>query len=121
MIRAGQLRHLCVIQIKNPSGGQNDYGEEDIVWVDNEEVWCAIFPLRGNEYHVAREQSAVITHKVRARYFTLADGTRPVPGNFRIKYFDHKIGINRFFDPQGGPIVPEEREYYEDIMCIENV
>jgi head-tail adaptor len=119
MLRKGQLRHRLQIQVKDPRKGQNTFGEESMIWLDDVKVWGAIYPMRGTEYHFSREQTAVTTHKVRLQYFNLADGRRPVPGNFRIKYHDHKTGDDRFFDPQV-PLTKEERKWYMDYMCVES-
>lgn len=120
MVRKGQLRNRLQIQIKDPEKGQNTFGEEDIYWLDDVKTWGAIFPLRGTEYHFAREQTAVITHKIRTMYFNLADGSRPVPGKFRFKWDDPKTGTTRHFDPQA-QLAPEERKWSCDYMVVESV
>lgn len=120
MLQAGCLRNRLIIQRKDPEKGQNSVGEESMVWLDDTVWWGAIYPTRGSEYHFSREQTAVVTHRIIGRYFNLANGDKPVPGNFRIKYEDPKSNTTRYFDPQFFMSI-QERNYILTIMCVESV
>ena len=112
-MRAGQLRKRLTIQMQSIT--VDSYGERDVVWRDDKEVWGSIKPIRGMEYHSAHQIESAVTHRIEIRYTTLSDDTRITPNN-RVKYTDAQG--DRFFNIQS-VINPEERNIFLQLMCIE--
>ena len=115
-MRSGMLRHRIVIQ--KHSFTQNDYGERVGTWNDDIRAWANIMPLRGNEYFANRQNQSAMTHRIRMRYRTLADGSVITP-NERIKWTQPKTGNDRYFEINS-VINPYERNVYLDLMCTED-
>lgn len=115
-MRAGMMRHRISLQRRGT--GQNNFGEEIQSWTDDTMIWANIMPIRGSEYNFARQAHSEVTHRIRTRYCKLADGTRPTADNCRLRYYDHKAQVNRYFDVQDIH-APYERKIYLDWMCIE--
>lgn len=63
----GKLRHQIILQKPNP---QTNAYNEDIpgeLWTDIAKVWAEILPFKGNEFLVAEQLTATITHKIKIR------------------------------------------------------
>ena len=120
-MRAGMLRHRITIQ--KQSFTQNDYGEQVGTWNDDIHCWANIMPLRGQEYFMGRESNlpqtqSAMSHRVRMRYRTLADGGLITPKE-KVKWIHPKTGDTRYFQINS-VINPYERNVYLDLMCAED-
>jgi len=120
-MRAGLLRHRVTIQTQ-PTTAVDSYGAPvpTTAWFDNlPDVPAMIQPVAGNEYYLARQAQAAVSHKVTLRYMRLADGTRISP-KCRVKFRDPEADIDRFFEIES-VIDPEERHRELRLMCREKV
>jgi len=81
-MRAGQLRHLIIIQ--KPTTTKGSMGEELITYVDEiKNVPAAIEPLTGGEYLAAKQIQEEVTTRIRIRYFS-----NSIDSAWRIKWGD---------------------------------
>ena len=111
-MRAGELRHPITIQMATT--GRDSVGARTATWTSGKNAWAAIWPLRGNEYFASQQLQAGITHKIRIRYQTLANGTAISP--------EHRIKFgSRYFNMISPPINTDERNIMLDMMCREEV
>ena len=63
----GRLRHEIILQKPNP---QTNAYNEDVpgeLWTDVAKVWASIEPTKGNEFEVAEQMTATVTHKIKIR------------------------------------------------------
>jgi SPP1 family predicted phage head-tail adaptor len=67
MIDTRQMRERVLIQ--SPSEQQNSFGEATVTWTDEGEVWASVQGLSSREMLMAQQSDAIITHKVRIRFF----------------------------------------------------
>jgi SPP1 family predicted phage head-tail adaptor len=111
-IRSGQLRHRITVEKKVRS--RSSFGEETVSWSTDISVWAAVMPLSGNQYFASRQLQSGVTHRVRARYFTLSNSTLVQPGYCRIKFDGRPFTII-------SAINPDERSIYLDFMCAEEL
>ena len=115
-MQSGKLRHHIWVQRKDTT--RNSYGEETTVWEDDVEAWASIMPVRGQEYFAASSLNIVVTHRIRARFLRMSDGSRITPEN-RIKFVD-KESVTRYFGIKG-VINVDERNIQLDLMCVEEL
>ena len=110
MIQAGKLRHRVTIQ--KPKADKNSFGEDIVSYVDDSKAWAHVHGMKGQEYFNAQQMKGEVTHNVRMRYRTLADGTRIDP-TCRLKYDDRILLIKA--------AVADEKKRQLDLMCVEVV
>ncbi|TKS58779.1 MAG: head-tail adaptor protein [Nitrospira sp.] len=65
-MRAGTLRHLCMVQSLQVT--RDTAGAEVQTWQDIAAVSVAIEPLAGREFFAAQQVNAELSHRVRMRY-----------------------------------------------------
>ena len=117
MARIGDRRHKMWVQSKTQT--RDDYGSITETWENDTEVFAGLWPVKGTEYHLARQSKEAITHKILMKWTTLKDGTRVTRKN-RISYEDRKLSIDRIFNIES-VINPDERSIDLILMCIEDV
>jgi SPP1 family predicted phage head-tail adaptor len=104
-MKAGELRHRITIQQKDLQ--RDALGGETSAWVDYAEVWAAIWPVSGREMMQDMALQGQVTHKIRIRYL---DG---VLAEMQILFG------TRVFRITTPPINFEERNKYQDLLCLE--
>ncbi len=111
-MRAGELRHQITIQMATT--GRDSVGERTMTWTSGRNTWAGIWPVRGREYFESQQLQSNITHKIRIRHQTLANGTTISP--------EHRIKFGtRIFNITTPPINADERNIILDMMCVEEV
>jgi len=98
-LRAGLLNRIITIQTQ-PSTAQNEYGAKSSTgsWYDDMmDIPAGIWPIRGDEYHLANQSQSNITHRIQMRWMPLSDGSMITP-RCRIKYSDPELQVDRFFE-----------------------
>jgi len=106
-MQAGELNKRIILQYttKVPDG-MGSFTETE-TWTDAATVWAAIWPLSVNERIMSKQLSGELTHRIRIRY------RRGIRTSHRIKFGE------RYFNIDGPPINPNERNEYLDIMAKE--
>lgn len=104
-MRAGSLNKRITLQY--PTKASDGMGGFDNTWNDGDTIWAALWPISANERLRSDQMSGEITHRIRIRY------RRDIRTSWRIKFGE------RYFDIDGPPINPNERNEYLDIMCKE--
>lgn len=101
----GDLNKRITLQhtTKIPDG----MGSFTTTWNDTATVWAAIWPLSVSERIMSKQLSGELTHRIRIRY------RRGIRTSHRIKFGE------RYFNIDGPPINPNERNEYLDIMAKE--
>lgn len=94
-MRAGQLRHLIILQ--KPTTVKGSMGEELITYVDEiKNVPAFIEPLTGGEYFAAKRLQEIITIKIIIRYMTkVFDSTWRIKWGDKIYLIDTIINVNQ--------------------------
>ena len=64
------------------------------------DINAGIFPLRGEEYHLANQGQSVVTHRIQMRWMPLSDGS-PITSRCRIKFSDPELKTDRYFEIVG--------------------
>jgi SPP1 family predicted phage head-tail adaptor len=108
-LRAGKLRHRITIQTQ-PSTAQNEYGALSTtgVWYDDtKNIFAGIWPLRGDEYHLANQGQSNVTHRIQMRWMPLADGSM-ITSRCRIKFSDPELKVDRYFEIVGVTNIDEK-------------
>lgn len=106
-VRAGQLRHLIIIQ--TPTDTVDATGATKQSWGTLATVWAAVWPVSAKEYVTAGQVFTELSHRVRIRYLAaVTTKCRILLGTAR--YLDIKSVVNA-----------EERNEYQDLMCREEV
>lgn len=108
-MRAGSLKHRLIIQSKSSTG--DGMGGSVVSWTDEQAVWGAIWPLRGQDLFIARQMQSEVTHQIRIRYVS---GITPEK---RIRLSDSTT----YFDILSPPIDTEYRHRELTIYARENV
>jgi SPP1 family predicted phage head-tail adaptor len=67
MIVSGLMRERVTVQ--RPVEQQSAFGEATITWEPEGEVWASVQGLSSREVLQAQQANAVITHKIRIRFF----------------------------------------------------
>ena len=67
MVDTRQMRERVLVQ--SPVERQNPFGEASVEWQDEGEVWASVQGLSSREMLMAQQSDAIITHKVRIRFF----------------------------------------------------
>lgn len=67
MVDTRQMRERLTVQ--SPHERQNPFGEASLEWQDEGEVWASVQGLSSREMLMAQQSDAIITHKVRMRFF----------------------------------------------------
>ena len=67
MINSGQMRERVTIQ--SPEKSQNPFGEATISWQTEAEVWASVQGLSSREILMAQQMDAIVTHKIRIRFY----------------------------------------------------
>lgn len=101
-MRAGLLRNIITIQTQ-PSTAQNEFGAMSSTgkWHDDmTNIPAGIWPIRGDEYHLANQGQSQVTHKIQMRWMPLSDGSM-INSRCRIKYNDPELNIDRYFEIVG--------------------
>jgi SPP1 family predicted phage head-tail adaptor len=106
-MRAGRLRHLVTIQ--QNAAPQSATGAAGESWsAFKADVWAAVEPIKGREYHQAGRVNAETTHLILLRH---VDGVTP---GMRVAWdgrtFDIQAVINR-----------DERDRELELTCIERL
>ena len=109
-MRAGELRHRITIEKKVRT--RDTFGEETVKWSTDVSVYANVMPLRGNQYFASQQLQSGVTHRIRARHFTMGNSTMIQPGYCRISFKDRKFTILSALNP-------DERNIYLDFMCSE--
>jgi len=104
-IPIGRMNKRITLQYKTlVSDGMGSFTAS---WVDIATVWAAIIPVSTKERMMADQVSGEITHRIRTRY------RRNIRASWRIKFG------NRYFNINGPPINPNERNQWLDILVKE--
>lgn len=109
-MRASLYRHNIIIQSKEQS--RDTYGETDITWVDDFEVFAGITSIRGNQFFNAQQVQSAVTHKINMKYIELSNGDRIKPENARIKFNDRIFRIMYVINI-------DERDIELELMTVE--
>ena len=120
-MRGGKLRNIITVQTQ-PSTAQDAYGapSNSTTWHDDiRNVPAGIWPIRDEEYHLAAQTQAAVSHKIQMRWMPLSDGSMISP-RCRIKYHDPGIERDRFFHVVS-VINIDERNRTIQIMAKEEV
>ena len=120
-MRAGLLRKQITIQTQ-PSTAQNEFGalSSTGIWYDDtENIHAGIWPLRGEEYHLANQGQSNVTHKIQMRWIPLADGSM-ITSRCRIKHYDPELKIDRYFEIVGVTNI-DERNRTLQLMAKEQI
>lgn len=67
MINSGAMRERVTIQ--KPVEQQSSFGETTLTWVDEATVYASIMGVRASDYFAAQQAGAIVTHRVRIRFF----------------------------------------------------
>lgn len=67
MIVSGQMRERVTVQA--PTEQQNPFGEASVTWEDAGTVWASVQGLSSREVLQAQQANAIISHKIRMRFF----------------------------------------------------
>lgn len=67
MQSAGTLRER--VTILAPSESKNAFGESSIEYVEADTVWASVMGLSAREVLQAMQANAIITHKIRIRFY----------------------------------------------------
>lgn len=89
---------------KTPDG-MGGYTETDYTIASN--IWATIWPISSSERLKGDQYSGEITHRIRIRY------RRNIRTSYRIKFGE------RYFNIDGPPINPSERNEWLEFMCKE--
>lgn len=73
MIHAGMMRERVLLQ--RPATNRTGTGSTNLEWEDVAEVWASVLGLTSREILQAMQANAVISHKVRIRYFPSIEHT----------------------------------------------
>jgi head-tail adaptor len=80
---------------------------------------AGIFPLRGDEYHLANQGQSVVTHRIQMRWMPLSDGSM-INTQCRIKFSDPELKIDRYFEIVGQTNI-DERNRTLQFMAKEQI
>jgi SPP1 family predicted phage head-tail adaptor len=67
MINSGSMREQVTIQ--KPVEQQSSFGETTLTWVDESTVYASIMGVRASDYFAAQQAGALVTHRIRIRFF----------------------------------------------------
>lgn len=67
MINSGLMRERVLLQ--KPATNRTGLGSANLEWEDVGEVWASVFGLSSREMLQAMQANAVVTHKVRIRFY----------------------------------------------------
>jgi len=111
-LRSGELRHRITVEKKVRT--RDSFGEETVAWSTDISVNASVMPLRGNQYFASQQMQSGVTHRIRARHFTLSNTTSVEAGYCRIKFKERAFTILSALNP-------DERNIYLDFMCAEEL
>jgi len=103
-MRAGRLNKYVTIQ--EPIRLTNDYGEEEIKWIEFSKVWAGVSPLSGREFFNMQQVNNANIIRVTIRYISNIKDT------FRILYGDRILPIKHIIDKN-------EKHTYQELICEE--
>lgn len=104
-MKIGDLNKRVTLQYKTRvADGMGGFTE---TWTDAATVSAAIWPTSAKEMVQANSTTMVVSHRIRIRY------RRDIKGSWRVKFG------NRYFAIVGGPINPEEKNEWLDLMVKE--
>lgn len=96
-MRAGQLRHRLVLQNPSTAPSADAMGGFEYKYEDDEEVWGAIWPLRGSERIAADQMNSDIDCQIRIRYTSVVTSKTRIQLGDTTTYFDIRSVINPDF------------------------
>ena len=67
MINSGLMRERVILQ--RPATSRTGTGSANLEWEDVAEVWASVMGLSSREVLQAMQANAIVTHKVRIRFF----------------------------------------------------
>jgi SPP1 family predicted phage head-tail adaptor len=67
MINSGAMRERVTIQ--KPVEQQSAFGETTLTWVDEATVYASVMGVRASDYFAAQQAGALVTHRIRIRFF----------------------------------------------------
>lgn len=67
MIHAGMMRERVMLQ--RPSTNRTGLGSSSLDWEDASEVWASVLGLSSREILQAMQANAIVSHKVRIRFY----------------------------------------------------
>ena len=102
-MRAGRLRHR--VTLLRPEISRDALGTPQTTWIDAGAVWAGVEPLRGREFHAARQEYSDVAVRVVIRY------RAGIGADWRVDY------DGRVLELVAPPINPDERNRELQLMC----
>lgn len=102
-MRAGRLRHR--VTLLSPQITRDGLGTPTTEWIDQGQEWAGVEPLKGREFHAARQEHGEVTVRIVLRH------RAGIGADWRVQH----DGIT--YELIAPPINPDMRNRETQLMC----